>query len=293
MEASTSQHPHPTNPLHSAAVEGPEARAEVIVVETRTMLWDEPLDAILRTIAELIGTFIFVFAAIGASISTSIAGEQGLLVTALAAGLAYAVMVTALGHISGGHFNPAVTVGLLVTRRIAPILGALYIIAQLAAAVGAAFMIRWLWPGTTAKSVGYGTPAIDPGLSTGEALVLEAVLTIILVWVFFATAADPRGAYTAVAGFAIGLVYTVAIFVAGPLTGGPTGSVANPARAFGPMVADWSWTDGWVWYAGPVLGGAIAALLYELLYLRPLRPPPVGLPETGVEEPRPGDAALS
>jgi MIP family channel proteins len=274
-------------------VEEPEPRAAAVVVERRTFLWDEPLDAILRTIAEAIGTFVLVFAVVGASVSASIAGEQGLLITALAGGLTYAVLISALGHISGGHFNPAVTVGLLVTRRIAPILGGMYIVAQLAASIGAAFMIRWLWPGTTAKSVGYGTPAIDPGLSTGEALVLEAVLTIVIVWVFFATAADPRGAYTAVAGFAIGLTYAVAILVAGPLTGGPTGSVANPARAFGPMVADWSWTDGWVWYAGPVLGGAIAALLYELLYLRPLRPPPVGLPEAGVEEPRPGEAALS
>ena len=78
------------------------------------------------------------------------------------------------------------------------------------------------------------------------------------------------------------------------LVGGPlTGALMNPARAFGSNVVNWSWDDAWIWYAGPILGGAIAALLYELLYLRPLRPAPVGLPESGVDEPRPGDAALS
>jgi aquaporin TIP len=270
-------------------VEEPAPRATIVVVERRGMLWDEPFDAVLRAIAEFIGTFIFLFAGIGASISVGIQGDQALLVTALAYGLALAIVVSALGHISGGHFNPAVTIGLLVTRRIAPLLAAMYLVAQLAAAVGAALMIRWLWPGTSAKASGYGAPAIVPDLSTGEALVIEALITFFLVWVVFATAADPRGTFTAIAGFAIGLTYAVGILVAFPLTGG----VGNPARAFGPQLVDGSWDDFWVWYAGPILGGAIAALLYELLYLRPLRPAPVGPPETGVEEPRPGDAALS
>jgi aquaporin TIP len=289
MEAIASPGQRPGNSLHSAAVEAPGPVAAVVVVERRGMLWDRPFDAVLRALAEFIGTFIFLFAGIGASISVGIAGDQGLLITALAYGLALAIMVSALGHISGGHFNPAVTIGFLVTRRIAPLLGAMYLVAQLAAAAGAALMIRWLWPGTTAKAAGYGAPAIDPGLSTGEALVLEALITFFLVWVVFATAADPRGAFKTIAGLAIGLIYAVGILIAFPLTGG----VANPARAFGPQIVDWTWDDAWVWYAGPILGGAIAALLYELLYLRPLRPVPVGPPETGVEESAPGDAALS
>jgi aquaporin TIP len=67
----------------------------------------------------------------------------------------------------------------------------------------------------------------------------------------------------------------------------------NPARAFGPQLVQAHWADGWVWYAGPFAGGALAALAYEWLYLRPMRPAPVGPPETGVVEPRPGDAAVS
>jgi aquaporin TIP len=115
------------------------------------------------------------------------------------------------------------------------------------------------------------------------------VLTIFLVWVVFATAADPRGTFKSIAGLAIGLTITVDILVGGPLTV----AVMNPARALGPQLVDWSWADAWVWYAGPLAGGAIAALAYEFLYLRPLGPEPVGPPETGLEEPRPGETALS
>lgn len=253
------------------------------------MLWDEPMDAVLRMVAEFIGTFTFFFLAIGATISVGIAGDQSLLIIALAHGLILAIMVSALGHISGGHFNPAVTIGFLVTRRIAPLLAAMYIGAQLLASVAASGMIRWLWPGTFAKGAGYGTPALDPSLSSGEGLILEALITAFLVFVVFATAADSRGAFKSIAGLAIGLTLTVDILAAGPLTG----AMANPARAFGPQVIDWSWGNAWIWYVGPILGGAIAALLYELLYLRPLRPAPVGTPESGLDEPRPGDAALS
>jgi aquaporin Z len=253
------------------------------------MLWDHPFDAVLRTIAEFIGCFIFFFIGIGAGISVGIAGEQGLLLVALANGLVLAIVVSALGHISGGHFNPAVTIGFLVTRRIAPLLALMYIVAQCVAGIAAAGMVRWLYPGTTGEAAGYGAPALDPRLSTGEGLVLEALLTSFLVFVVFATAADIRGAFKSIAGLAIGLTVAVDVMVGGPLTG----AMMNPARAFGSHVIDNTWTDAWIWYVGPILGGAIAALLYELLYLRPLRPAPVGVPESGVDEPRPGDAALS
>ncbi len=253
------------------------------------MLWDKPFDAVLRMIAEFIGAFVFFFIGIGAGISAGIAGEQALLIIALANGLALAIVVSALAHISGGHFNPAVTIGFLVTRRIAPLLALMYIVAQCLAGIAAAGMVRWLYPGTTAKAAGYGAPALDPRLSTGEGLVLEALLTSFLVFVIFATAADSRGTFKAIAGFAIGLTITIDVLVGGPLTG----AMMNPARAFGSHVVDNNWSDAWIWYVGPILGGAIAALLYELLYLRPLRPAPVGVPESGVDEPRPGDAALS
>ena len=250
---------------------------------------DRPTDALLRAAAEFVGTFAFVFIGVGAVAGGALTGETSLLPVALAHGLTFAIMVSAVGHISGGHLNPAITLAFLVTRRLSLLVGALYLVAQFAAAAAAVLMIKWLFPGTSAEGTGYGAPAIDPGISAGEALVFEALLTFFLVWVVFASAADIRGTFKAIAGLAIGLTITVDILVAGPLTG----AMMNPARAFGPQIVDTNFDDFWVWYAGPILGGAIAGLLYELLYLRPLRPPVVGTPETGVVEPRPGDTAVS
>ena len=108
------------------------------------------------------------------------------------------------------------------------------------------------------------------------------------MFVVFATAVDPRGTFKQIAGLAIGLTITFDILMGGFLTG----AAMNPARAFGPQLVADSWSNFWVWYVGPFAGGVIGATVYELLYLRPTRPVPVGPPETGVEEVRPRDAAL-
>jgi aquaporin TIP len=107
--------------------------------------------------------------------------------------------------------------------------------------------------------------------------------------VIFATAADPRGAFKSIAGLAIGLTITLDILAGGPLTG----AAMNPARAFGPELVQGLWDDFLVYWIGPLAGGGLAALVYDLLYLRPLEPPVVGPPETGLEEPRPGETAVS
>jgi aquaporin TIP len=243
-------------------------------------------DPVRRAAAEFVGTFTLVLAGVG-SIVAGVTG--GLVGVALAHGLAIAVMVSAVGHISGGHFNPAVTTGFLVTRRIEPKLGGLYIATQLAAATVAALLLRWLWPSIAGKNAAaVGAPTLHL-VSPFEGAMIEAILTFFLVWVVFATAADPRGTFKQIAGLAIGLTITLDILAAGALTG----AAMNPARAFGPQLIGSEWSDGWVWYVGPLVGGALAALAYEWLYLRPLAPVPVGPPETGVIEPRPGDAAAS
>jgi MIP family channel proteins len=242
-------------------------------------------DLLRRSLAEFIGTFALVFVGAGAIASAGLTGDvsPSLLAIALAHGLVIACMVSAVGHISGGHFNPAITLAFFVTRRLTVSLTIAYLVVQLAAAAGAALLIRWIFPGESAESAGFGSPAIDPGIGTAEALVVEALLTFFLVWVFFATTADIRGTFKAIAGLAIGLVVTFDILIGGPLTG----AMVNPARAFGPQLIDSSWDDFWIWYAGPILGGAIAGLLYELVYLRPLEPTPVGVGGTGVDEPGP------
>jgi MIP family channel proteins len=255
-----------------------------------------------RGLAEFVGTFAFVFVGAGSTLTIAkalapaIVNAQALDVysgltlvgVALANGLAIAVMVSAVGHISGGHLNPAVTLGFLVTRRIAPSLAVVYWGMQLAAA--AAALLRWLYPESARRLTNLGAPGLTSGVSVWQGLVIELVLTFFLVWVVFATAADPGGAFKSIAGLAIGLTVTIDVLMGGPMTG----AAMNPARAFGPELLSRHWSDAWVWYAGPFVGGALAALAYDTLYLRPLRPlSPVGPPDSGVVEPRPGDTAVS
>jgi aquaporin TIP len=242
-------------------------------------------DVFRRAFAEFVGTFALLFAAVGATLTLQALSDPSPAVgIALANGITIAVMVSAVGHISGGHFNPAVTFGFLITRRMAPLLAVVYWITQLAAAAIAVLLLRWIYPGQQKHP---GEPAL--GIGSGAGVVVEGILTFFLVWVVFATAADPRGAFKSISGLAIGLTITIDILVALPLTGG----AMNPARAFGPELVANVWGDAWVWYVGPLAGGGLAALLYDWLYLRPLAPGIVGPPESGLEEPRPGDAAVS
>lgn len=237
-----------------------------------------------RAFAEFVGTFALIFVGAGSIIATR---GGNLTAIGLAHGLAIAVMASAVGHISGGHFNPAVTFGFVVTRKIEIHLAAAYWFAQLVGAILAAFLLQAVLPEQQVDAVNLGAPSLAPGISGGGGVVIEGVLTFFLVWVVFATAADPRGAFASIAGLAIGLTITLDIFMGGPYTG----AAMNPARAIGPELVQNFWTDGWVYWVGPLLGGGLAALAYDRLYLRPTSPEPVGPPETGLDEPRPGDAA--
>jgi MIP family channel proteins len=246
-----------------------------------------PEEMVQRAVAEFVGAFTLIFIGAGSIVAANAVGDPTLIGVAIAHGVAIAVMVSALGHISGGHFNPAITFGFLVTRRIKPGGAVVYWLAQLAGAAAAAGAIRGLIPSSLTDPVKLGVPAIGHGLSAGQAFGLEAVMTFFLAWVVFATAVDPRGTFKSIAGLAIGLTITIDILFGGPFTG----AAMNPARAFGPQIVGNHWSNGWVWYAGPILGASIAALMYEFLYLRPLGREPVGAGDSGVLEPRAGEAA--
>jgi len=235
-----------------------------------------------RGVAEFVGTFTLIFIGGGAGIISG----QDIVAVALANGLAIGIMVSNLGHISGGHFNPAITLGFVATRRITPVLAVSYWASQLLGAISAAFLLRYLFTKIAVKAT---APAPSPHITDWKALVLEAIMTVFLVWAVWATAVDLRGAFKSIAGLAIGLTITMDVFVGGPVTG----AAMNPARAFGPELAGNTWTGWWIYWVGPAAGALIASLLYEYLYLRPVAPPVVGPPESGVEEPRPGETAAS
>jgi MIP family channel proteins len=220
-----------------------------------------------KLIAEFIGTFALIFFGAG-SICTDqylhSTGGIGLLAIALAHGLAIGIMVSALGHISGGHFNPAVTIGIWVTKRLSTLDAILYWVAQLAGATAAAFLLKVVVPEDTWRAVALGTPALARDFPSWAAMSLEAVTTFFLVFVVFATTVDEKGTFKSIAGFGIGLSITLGILVAGPLTG----AALNPARAFGPALAATHWANWGVYWVGPLAGGFLAGLLYDSLFLK-------------------------
>ncbi|HET7265364.1 MAG TPA: aquaporin [bacterium] len=213
-------------------------------------------------LAELIGTFTLIFAGAGAIIANEAThGGVSLLGIALAHGLAIGVMVSALGVISGGHFNPAVTVGFLAAGRIAAARASAYLIAQLAGATLGGLALLATYPSGPAAAAHLGTPALAPGLSSGAGILLEAIGTFFLVAVVFGTAVHPGA--PRLGGLAIGLTITMDILAFGPLTG----AAVNPARAFGPALVSGAWADQLVYWIGPLIGGGVAGVLYGGVYL--------------------------
>jgi aquaporin Z len=220
-----------------------------------------------KLVAEFLGTFALVFFGAGAicvDFHLRSTGGIGVLAIALAHGLAIAIMVSALGHISGGHFNPAITIGFWVTRRLSTLDSLAYWGAQLLGAAAAAFLLKLVMPEEVVTNTFLGTPELMRDFPRWSGMALEAVTTFFLVLVVFATAVDESGTFRSVAGFGIGLTITLGILVAGPFTGG----ALNPARAFGPALVSGHWLNWGIYWVGPLGGGFIAGLLYDSLFLR-------------------------
>ena len=214
-------------------------------------------DAWRHFAAEFIGIFALVFIGGGALIT-----QPGSVVSAaLAHGLILALMVSATMRVSG-HLNPAVTAGFLVTRRIEPMMAVVYWIAQITGAIVAAYTLKALYPPQLADVTRLGGQAIAADVSLLQAIGLEAIATFFLVFVVFGTAVDPRG--PKVGGFAIGLTVTAGILGIGPMTGGSM----NPARSFGPAVVTHVFEGQAAYWIGPLLGGIVAALVYDKLFMK-------------------------
>jgi len=224
---------------------------------------DAAANIVRATTAELIGTFILVFAgtavAAAAVLSKQVAGAPyDSLAVPLAFGLALVAIVTALGHVSGAHVNPAVTVGLAATGWFSWRFVPLYVGAQLVGAVLGA-LATWLTLGDAARDTAkLGATYPTNGVSDWRALLVEALITAILVFIVMAVATHEK-VPAAAAGPAVGFALAVGVFIGGPATGG----AVNPARALGPMIAAGKLTSFWVYLIGPLVGGIAAAFAYD------------------------------
>ena len=213
--------------------------------------------------AEFIGTFGLVFIGAGSVVvNEARSGALGLLGVALAHAVVLSVMVTALMRISGAHFNPAVTFGLWLANKINAKDAGFYVLTQLVAAVVAALLVKTLLPSVAGEITGYGVPRIASDVDMIQAVLIEAILTFFLVSAVFGTAVSPE-APSGIGGFGIGLVLLFDILVGGPLTG----AAMNPARAFGPAAIAWDWVAQAAYWIGPLLGGAVAALVWGKVLL--------------------------
>lgn len=216
-------------------------------------------------VAEAIGTFALCFVGILAINGGAVAGVEAspaLVTIAFAHGLTIAVMIAALGALSGGHFNPAVTLGFVVTGRMPPLRGLAYWGAQIGGALVASLLVAGLFGG---EVTGAGTPNLGPDISVPGGIIVEIVATFFLVLVIFGSAVDAR-APKSVFPFAIGLTVALDIMAVGPITG----AAMNPARVLGPALATQfygslrpidPWANHLVYWVGPLIGGMLAALL--------------------------------
>jgi len=214
-------------------------------------------------VAEIMGTFLFFFVGIGAAATLDRAGvvdgAAALVVVALAHGIVLAAMVSALGAVSGAHFNPAVTFGVWLAGQIPGRRAASYILAQLIGGLAAAWGLRAVFPPDVSPTL--GRPSLGAGIDPIVAVGIEAVLTAVLLLAVFGTAIDPRG--PKVGGLMIGFAVGADILMGGPLTG----AAMNPARWFGPAAVTGVWDNSFVWILGPLIGAAIAALAYRYFFL--------------------------
>lgn len=227
------------------------------------------MNATQKLLAEAIGTFFLCFAGIAAILNTQApigqnSGAQ-LLGIALAHGLALAVAVNAFGGVSGAHFNPAVTLGFLTAGRIKLPEAATYIAAQIVGAVIAAGACQYIFPAEAvdAAKLGIPLPASWVGDNVAPVLFTEFILTFLLMTAIYGTAVDERGQGVKIGGFGIGLAVTFDILAGGPVTG----ASMNPARSLGPALVHNHFAWHWCYWAAPIAGAVVAAVVYENLIL--------------------------
>ncbi|KAH0642479.1 hypothetical protein AABB24_034312 [Solanum stoloniferum] len=219
-------------------------------------------DCIQALIVEFICTFLFVFAGVGSAMAANkLNGDPlvSLFFVAMAHALVVAVTISAGFRISGGHLNPAVTLGLCMGGHITVFRSILYWIDQLLASVAACALLNYLTDGMI-------TPVhtLANGMSYGQGLIMEVILTFSLLFTVYTTLVDPKkGILEGMGPLLTGLVVGANIMAGGPFSG----ASMNPARSFGPAFVSGIWTDHWVYWIGPLIGGGLAGFICENFFI--------------------------
>ncbi|CAL5350898.1 unnamed protein product [Camellia sinensis] len=242
---------HPTMPINRIAVGTREEATHP--------------DALKAALAEFISTLIFVFAGEGSGMAfNKLTGDgaatpSGVISAAIAHAFALFVAVSIGANISGGHVNPAVTFGAFIGGHITLLRGILYWIAQLLGSIVACLLLKFSTNGMSTSAF-----SLSSGVSVWNAFVFEIVMTFGLVYTVYATALDPKkGNLGIIAPIAIGFIVGANILAGGAFDG----ASMNPAVSFGPAVVSWTWDNHWVHWAGPLIGGGLAGLVYELWFM--------------------------
>jgi glycerol uptake facilitator protein len=256
---------------------------------------DEP-ELWQKLVAEFLGTGLLVLFGAGAVTATftlqpnsDAFSEADLGIIGLAFAIVIAAVIYAVGRVSGAHINPAVTIGLAVRNHIDWVSAAGYIVAQLLGALGGAFTIALIFGGQAATAGILGVTSYNTATtSVWQALIAEAIGTAVLVFTIYGVAVDKK-APTGWAGLIIGLIVGGVIMVIGPVTG----ASINPARTFGPMLAQ-AWLGGpnlldqiWVYIVGPVVGGIVGAFVYDALTIPRAAPTEIPVGEKAAERQAP------
>jgi aquaporin Z len=212
-----------------------------------------------KFLVEIVGTFILVYAIASAATVYSDSGQLGVIGIGLVHALVLTAIVYAIGYRSGAQVNPAVTIGLLVTKKIGGGEAVVYIIAQIIGAVIAAAVVYSIFGNEISASI--TLPAED---NIVRALILETVMTFTLVYVVLATTTSKNFKTVPLAGLAIGFTLGLNVIFGGSITGGSL----NPARSFGPALITWDFAYHWIYWVAPIAGGLIAAGVYKLLHTK-------------------------
>lgn len=226
-------------------------------------------------VAEAVGTFMFLAIGVGSVVANFVTeGALGPLGIAFANGLALAVAISCFGAISGGHFNPAVTLALWIADKHPRERVLTYWAAQVAGALAAGIFLRIAFGHHPAAMTAsrLGTPILGVNVDPLQAIFIELVLTVFLVWAVFGTVVSPNA--PRLAGFGIGLMVTAETLAGGPLTG----AAMNPARWIGPAAASAHFDQWYVYLIGPLLGGALAGLSYKYFFASGPEREPIVLP---------------